>query len=90
VACAVASAIPHVKARKADSRLAKEREAHAVTRVKLREALATRELVEPTRADFDEIRAKLNGKNTPQQVNVALVQAGFLPISEGTIRSRLQ
>lgn len=90
VACAVATAIPHIKTRKDDERLAKERESHAETRAKLREALRSREFVKPSRADFDQVRAGLNGKDTPLAVNVALVQAGFLPISEGTIRSRSQ
>ena len=97
VACAVATAIPHVKTRQVDERLKAarddlrtEREAHKETRAKLREASAPRVLIEPSPADFEKIRAGLNGNHSAWKVNVALVQAGFLPMSEGTIRSRLQ
>jgi len=90
VACAVATAIPRIKTHQVDERLAKERDAHAETRAKLRDASRKHELIKASRADFDRVHAGLNGKDTPLAMNIALVQAGFLPISEGTIRSRLQ
>ena len=97
VACAVATAIPHVKARQVDERLKAtrdelrtEREMHKETRDKLQEAQKPRVLVEPSPADFERVREGLNGNHSAWQFNIALTRAGFLPMSEGTIRSRLQ
>lgn len=89
IACAVASAIPHIKAQVVSGKVAGLRNENNDLRAQVRKLEQLRAMREPTRADYDELCAGLNG-NTPQDarsVNRLLQDNGYYARPDATARS---